>query len=120
MTAVLGNALKLQGTVKGSAPIAVKWMKDSEIMRNDDPNITMSFENNVASLSITVVSSSHAGKYLCHAENEAGQQKCEAALTVHGQMTSPTQSPLFVLSSQLEVLNVSPHVPILSQNPPEL
>uniref|UniRef100_A0A3Q3E3Q2 Ig-like domain-containing protein n=1 Tax=Hippocampus comes TaxID=109280 RepID=A0A3Q3E3Q2_HIPCM len=120
VTAVLGNALKLQGTVKGSAPIAVKWMKDSEILRNDDPNVTMSFENNVASLSIAVVSSSHAGKYLCHAENEAGQQKCEAALTVHGQMTSPAQSPLFFLSSQLEVLNVSHHVPILSQNPPEL
>uniref|UniRef100_A0A672ZVY1 Ig-like domain-containing protein n=1 Tax=Sphaeramia orbicularis TaxID=375764 RepID=A0A672ZVY1_9TELE len=82
MTAVLGNTVKLQGTVKGSAPISIKWMKDSEILRDDDPNIKMVFENNVASLSITTVAISHGGKYLCQAENEAGHQKCEATLTV--------------------------------------
>lgn len=87
-TAVLGNTVKLQGTIKGSAPVTVKWMKDSEILRDDDPNIKMAFENNVASLSITTVAISHGGKYSCQAENEAGQQKCEATLTVQGQMTS--------------------------------
>uniref|UniRef100_A0A3P9Q041 Ig-like domain-containing protein n=1 Tax=Poecilia reticulata TaxID=8081 RepID=A0A3P9Q041_POERE len=70
VTAVLGNAVKLQGTIKGSAPITVKWMKDSEILRDDDPNIKMVFENNVASLSITAVAISHGGKYSCQAENE--------------------------------------------------
>ena len=91
ITAVLGNTVKLQGTIKGSAPITVKWMKDSEILRDDDPNIKMVFENNVACLSITTVAISHGGKYSCQAENEAGQQKCEAALTVQGQMTSLMQ-----------------------------
>uniref|UniRef100_A0A3B4Y6H7 Ig-like domain-containing protein n=1 Tax=Seriola lalandi dorsalis TaxID=1841481 RepID=A0A3B4Y6H7_SERLL len=67
-TAVLGSIVKLQGTIKGSAPITVKWMKDSEILRNDDPNIKVVFENN------------------------AGQQKCEATLTVQGQMTSLMQA----------------------------
>uniref|UniRef100_A0A3B4Y2I6 Ig-like domain-containing protein n=1 Tax=Seriola lalandi dorsalis TaxID=1841481 RepID=A0A3B4Y2I6_SERLL len=93
-TAVLGSIVKLQGTIKGSAPITVKWMKDSEILRNDDPNIKVVFENNVASLSITTVAISHGGKYLCQAENEAGQQKCEATLTVQepARIVEPTES----------------------------
>lgn len=70
---MLGNTVKLQGTIKGSAPITVKWMKDSEILRDDDPNIKMVFENNVACLLITTVAISHGGKYSCQAENEAGQ-----------------------------------------------
>lgn len=95
VTAVLGNAVKLQGSLKGSAPITVKWMKDSEILRDDDPNIKMVFENNVASLSITAVAISHGGKYSCQAENEAGQQKCEATLTVQGQRRSLMQMSLY-------------------------
>ena len=81
---MLGNTVKLQGTLKGSVPITVTWMKDSEILRDDDSNIKMVFENNVASLSITTVAISHGGKYSCTAENQAGQQKCEATLTVQG------------------------------------
>lgn len=95
VTAVLGNAVKLQGTIKGSAPITVKWMKDSEILRDDDPNTKMVFENNVASLSITAVAINHGGKYSCQAENEAGQQKCEATLTVQGQGKSLMQMSLY-------------------------
>lgn len=84
VTAVLGAAVKLQGSVKGSAPITIRWMKDSEILRDDDPNIKMIFEHNLACLLITTVALSHGGRYSCHAENEAGQQKSEAALTVQG------------------------------------
>lgn len=94
---MLGNTVKLQGTIKGSAPITVKWMKDSEILRDDDPNIKMVFESNVACLSITTVAISHGGKYSCQAENEAGQQKCEATLTVQGQKTSLMQNYLYYL-----------------------
>lgn len=88
VTAVLGTTLKLQGTLKGSAPITVKWMKDSEVLRDDDPNIKIVFENNVAYLSITSVAISHGGKYLCQAENAAGHQRCEASLIVQGQLMS--------------------------------
>lgn len=88
VTAVLGNTVKLHGTIKGSAPITVRWMKDSDILRDGDPNITMAFENNVTTLLIMSVAISHGGKYSCHAENEAGQQKCEATLTVQGQKMS--------------------------------
>ncbi|CAB1328711.1 unnamed protein product [Coregonus sp. 'balchen'] len=52
------------------------------MLRDDDPNIKMTFENNIAILSITTVAISHGGKYTCQAENEAGQNKCEATLTV--------------------------------------
>lgn len=107
MTAMLGNPVKLQGTIKGSSPITVKWKKDSEILRDDDPNIKMVFGNNVATLSITAVAISHGGKYSCQAENEAGQQKCEATLTVQGLtksltvLLSPTGSNLSFYNHQL-------------------
>lgn len=90
--------MKLQGTIKGSSPITVKWMKDTEYMRDDDPSITMSFDNNVASLSIVTVAISHGGKYVCQAENEAGQQKSEATLTVQGQENVFTAETLWKLS----------------------
>lgn len=83
-TAVLGTGVKLQGTLKGSAPISVKWMKDSELLRDDDPTVTMSFENNVASISFSSPEIKHGGKYTCLAVNDAGQQKCEAVLTIQG------------------------------------
>lgn len=83
-TAVLGNTVKLQGTLKGSAPISIKWMKDSELLRDDDLHVKMTFENNIASISFSSVEIKHGGKYTCFAENEAGQQKCEAILTIQG------------------------------------
>lgn len=76
--------MKLQGTLKGSAPITVTWLKDSELLRHEDPNIAMTFENNITSLTIANIGMSHDGKYTCQAENEAGQQKCEAKLSVQG------------------------------------
>lgn len=82
--AVLGNTVKLEGSMKGSAPITIKWMKDSEILRDDDPNISMQFEHNVASLTFSSVEVENAGKYACQAENTAGRQICEAILTVQG------------------------------------
>lgn len=83
-TAVLGSAVKLQGALKGSAPITVQWFKDSELVRDDDPNITTSFENNIAILAIANVAINHGGKYTCQAENEAGKQKSEATVSVQG------------------------------------
>lgn len=84
VTAVLGNTVRIQGTIKGSPPISVKWMKDSGLLRDDDPKVKMAFENNVASISFSSVELKHDGKYTCLVENEAGRQRCEAALTVQG------------------------------------
>ena len=81
---MLGNTVKLQGVLKGSAPISVKWMKDSEMLREDDPNVRVTFGNSVACVSFSSVELKHGGKYTCVAVNEAGQQKSEALLTVQG------------------------------------
>lgn len=83
-TAVLGNTVKLQGTLKGSAPITTKWMKGSELLRDDDPNVRMTFENDIVSISFSSVRIMHGGKYTCLAENESGLQKCEAVLSIQG------------------------------------
>lgn len=81
---MLGNAAKLQGVVKGSAPISIKWLKDSKLLIDEDSGVTTTFENNVPCISFTAVDIKHGGKYTCIAENEAGQQKCEALLTIQG------------------------------------
>ena len=81
---MLGNAVKLWGTIKGSAPITVKWMKDAELLREDDCNVKITFQNNIAAVLISAVDICHGGKYICQAENEAGQQKCEASLAIQG------------------------------------
>lgn len=81
---MLGNTVKLQGTLKGSAPITTKWLKDSELLRDDDPNVRMSFDNNVVSISFSSVQTEHGGKYTCLAQNGAGQGKCEAVLSIQG------------------------------------
>lgn len=81
---LLGNAVKLQGVVKGSAPISIKWLKDSKLLIDDDSSVTTTFENNIPCISFTSVGIKHGGKYTCIAENEAGQQKCEAVLTIQG------------------------------------
>ncbi|KAJ0005325.1 hypothetical protein NQD34_015219 [Periophthalmus magnuspinnatus] len=81
-TVVMGNAVKLQGAVKGSAPLSVKWLKDSELLRDDDPSVTMTFDNNTAAISFSCAELKHGGKYSCEVENEAGQAKCDAHLTV--------------------------------------
>lgn len=81
---------KLQGVVKGSAPISIKWMKDSKSLIDDDSSVTTTFENNIPSISFASVDLKHGGKYTCIAENEAGQQKCEAILTIQGQDPPPS------------------------------
>lgn len=81
---MLGNTVKLQGTLKGSAPITTRWLKDSDLLRDDDPNVKMSFDHNVVSISFSSVQAEHGGRYTCLAQNEAGQQKCEAILSVQG------------------------------------
>lgn len=83
-TAVLGTTVKLQGVLKGSVPMTIKWLKDSQLLRDDDPNVKMTFENHVASIAFSSLEMKYGGKYTCIAENEAGQQKSEAVLTIQG------------------------------------
>ncbi len=80
---LLGGEVSLQCVLKGSLPMNVSWMKDDhEIKESEDFQI--SFENQTAVVYIFSVQLKHGGKYTCHAQNEAGSQKCTAVLAVKG------------------------------------
>uniref|UniRef100_A0A7N4NX76 Ig-like domain-containing protein n=1 Tax=Sarcophilus harrisii TaxID=9305 RepID=A0A7N4NX76_SARHA len=82
MTVLKSSAL-FQGTVAGSPPISVVWLKDDQIIDEDD-NTNISFVNNVATLQIRMVDNGHSGRYTCQAKNESGVEKCYAFLLVQG------------------------------------
>ncbi|CAL8342161.1 unnamed protein product [Arctogadus glacialis] len=73
---------------------AMAKQKDSEILRDDNANISMRLENNVASLTFSSVEVANAGKYACQVENAAGRQTCEAVLTVQepARIVEPAES----------------------------
>lgn len=83
MEILLGSELTMTCILKGSLPMAVLWTKgDHEV--KDTADVLMSFENQTAVLHIPNVQLKHAGKYTCQAQNDAGSQKCTAALVVKG------------------------------------
>lgn len=75
--------MSLQCTLKGSEPILVTWLKDNHELQEAE-NIQITYENRVAVLHITNLSSKVGGKYSCQAQNQAGSQTCSAVLTVKG------------------------------------
>lgn len=83
MDALLGTELTMVCVLKGSLPMTVSWTKgDHEVKDTEDVHI--SFENRTAMLHFSNVKLKHFGKYTCQAQNEAGSQKCTAALVVKG------------------------------------
>lgn len=83
VTTVLKSAATFQSTVVGSPPISVTWLKDDQIL-NEDDNVRISFVNNVATLQIRTVDNGHSGRYTCQAKNESGAERCYAFLLVQG------------------------------------
>ncbi|NXO00169.1 TITIN protein, partial [Rhinopomastus cyanomelas] len=81
VTALSGDSVTLQVVVKGSEPISVTWMKGKDIVQ-DDNKVRVMFEHGLATLQITSVQPSSAGKYTCVAENDAGSQSCFGELAV--------------------------------------
>lgn len=83
MDALLGTELTMLCVLKGSLPMTVSWTKgDHEVKETED--VQISFENRAAVLHISNIKLKDSGKYTCHAHNEAGSQKCTAALLVKG------------------------------------
>lgn len=83
MDVLLGTELTMLCVLKGSLPMTVSWTKgDHEV--EDTENVQISFENRTAVLHISNIKLNDSGKYTCHAQNEAGSQKCTAALLVKG------------------------------------
>uniref|UniRef100_A0A8C4MYF0 Ig-like domain-containing protein n=1 Tax=Equus asinus asinus TaxID=83772 RepID=A0A8C4MYF0_EQUAS len=83
VTTVLKSSATFQSTVAGSPPISVTWLKDDQILDEDD-NVHISFVNNVATLQIRTVDNGHSGRYTCQAKNESGVERCYAFLLVQG------------------------------------
>lgn len=51
------------------------------------PNVSTSYENEVATLTISSIRSNMAGIYRCLATNDAGDDEIEAKVTVKGRTT---------------------------------
>ena len=83
ITTVLKSSATFQSTVAGSPPISITWLKDDQILDEDD-NVHISFVNNVATLQIRSVDNGHSGRYTCQAKNESGVERCYAFLLVQG------------------------------------
>lgn len=83
ITTVLKSAATFQSTVAGSPPISVTWLKDDQILDEED-NVHISFVNSVATLQIRAVDNGHSGRYTCQAKNESGVERCYAFLLVQG------------------------------------
>lgn len=81
----VGKTVKMEARVSGSQPLSVSWNKDNHEIFNSD-KYQVSFQNNLAVLSIQDSSSSDTGLYSCTASNEAGQASCRVSLTVSGMM----------------------------------
>lgn len=79
----VGKTVKMESRVSGSQPLTVTWFKDnSEIYGSD--KYDLSFQNNLATLSVRDTLSSDSGVYTCTATNEAGQASCRVSLNITG------------------------------------
>uniref|UniRef100_A0A3B1JBY6 Ig-like domain-containing protein n=1 Tax=Astyanax mexicanus TaxID=7994 RepID=A0A3B1JBY6_ASTMX len=81
MSALVGSEITMQCLLKGSLPMTVSWLKEEHEVR-DSEHVQISFENRTAVLHMSGIELKHGGKYTCTAQNEAGSQKCTAALVV--------------------------------------
>ena len=79
----VGKTVKIEGRVSGSQPLTVTWYKDNSEIYNSD-KYDMSFQNNVAILSVRVSSTSDGGVYTCTASNDAGKASCRVSLNISG------------------------------------
>ncbi|KAJ8012937.1 hypothetical protein DPEC_G00048070, partial [Dallia pectoralis] len=78
---LVGMEISMQCTLSGSLPMTVLWMKDDHEVK-EDVHAKISFDTRTAFLTLRNIQMKHSGKYICHAQNEAGSQKCLATLTV--------------------------------------
>ncbi|XP_074514112.1 myotilin-like [Sebastes fasciatus] len=83
VSCTVGSELSMKCMLSGSLPMTLSWIKDDHELTEDE-HIQMSYETKSAVLNLRNAQLSHAGKYVCQAQNKAGTQRCAAVLVVTG------------------------------------
>lgn len=80
---MVGSEVSLKCMLSGSLPMTFSWIKDDHELTEDE-HVKMSHEIKSAILNLKNTQLSHAGKYVCEAQNKAGAQRCAATIVVTG------------------------------------
>lgn len=83
-----GSPIVLEATYTGTPPISVSWMKN-EYALAQSPNCSITTTEKSSILEILESSIEDYAQYACLIENEAGQDICEALVSVLGVLTAP-------------------------------
>lgn len=106
-----GSPIVLEATYTGTPPISVSWMKN-EYALVQSPNCSITTTENSSILEILESSIEDYAQYACLIENEAGQDICEALVSVLGVLTvSPPPVVSSCVTSSLswrELINCCP------------
>ncbi|KAM6898342.1 myosin light chain kinase, smooth muscle-like [Lycodopsis pacificus] len=83
-----GREASFQGAIAGSRPLSVSWLHNGKRMHSSNT----SFQNGVASLTLSQCSRGDDGTYTCVAENTAGKRSSSAVLHITATKEIPRTS----------------------------
>lgn len=91
-----GNPIVLETTYTGTPPISVSWMKNEfPLSQSQNCSITMTEKSSILEILESTVED--YAQYSCLIENEAGQDICEALVSVLGVLTVPPFYYFFII-----------------------
>ena len=88
LSVVVGNTISMQCRVSGIPQPSLLWLHNGKVLLQTTYNEHISFLSNETLLQLSDVTTADAGKYTCHAENEAGFAEKVFHLDVWGKRSS--------------------------------